>query len=305
MKTKYNPTLLAAGAESGDQTQNYSIRGRWFAVGLGGFLLTSIFALSTPSMEAQCEQWDVSGKWKIRQGSFTLPVVLTQKGKTVTGSALHRDATTIPESSEQGFGERGDLEGSVNGTVEGDKFDVQINWARGGVGIYRGTIGKNGVIQGMTYDKNKPSSSATWRSSKVMKCAEEDAAEPTNPTPVRPPPLKSTGHMPTNPTPSRPPPLKSTGHMPKIQSPTISANPIAVTFPEGQSQGTTTLTWDGGPDHPDAQVWMKQGIEGEETLVAEQGKGTRRVTVERGKNYQFILKDSGQQLAKAVVISRH
>lgn len=39
-------------------------------------------------------------------------------------------------------------------------------------------------------------------------------------------------------------------------------------------------------------------------MVADQAKGTRRLTVERGKNYQFLLIDAGQQLAKAVVISR-
>jgi hypothetical protein len=49
---------------------------------------------------------------------------------------------------------------------------------------------------------------------------------------------------------------------------------------------------------------MKEGSEGVETKVVEQGKGTRRVTVERGKTYQFILTDAGEQLARVVVLTK-
>jgi hypothetical protein len=86
--------------------------------------------------------------------------------------------------------------------------------------------------------------------------------------------------------------------------PRISASPAVVAIPAGQSQGTVTLTWDGGPDHPYAEVWMKDSSQGDEKFLVEQGKGTRSVTVERGKNYQFILTDAGQQLARAAVISK-
>jgi hypothetical protein len=184
--------------------------------------------------------------------------------------------------------------------MEGNKFDMTVYWEGGSVGVYRGTVDAGGGMKGTTYDKRDPGRArATWYSSKSFLCARTDAA---NPAPSRPPPLKSTGKMPA-PTPSRPPPLKSTGKMPKPQSPTISANPIAVTIPEGQSRGRTTLTWDAGPDHPDAEVWMKD-MQGEERLVVRQGKGTRSVTVERGKNYQVILTDAGQQLARAAVLTK-
>ena len=43
---------------------------------------------------------------------------------------------------------------------------------------------------------------------------------------------------------------------------------------------------------------------GKEIRVADQGKGTRTVTVDRGKNYQFLLMETAEQLAKAVVISK-
>lgn len=60
---------------------------------------------------------------------------------------------------------------------------------------------------------------------------------------------------------------------------------------------------DGGPDHPYAEVWIREGRQ-DETFVVEQGKGTRRVTVDRGKTYLFILTDSGKQLAAVVVVSK-
>ncbi len=306
MKTKYHSTLLTAGAEGGEQTQNKSIRRNWNALALGGLLFTSIVAPSVRTVEAQCQQWDVSGKWKIRQGSFTLPVILSQNGKTVSGTAAHKGAL-IQESSGplgvEGFGVEENLAGTVNGTVEGDKLEVQINWAGGGAGVYRGTIGKNGVIRGMTYDKKKPSSTATWQSSKVMKCADEEVVQPTNPPPAPVHEFKSTGKKPT------PPPVpvheyKSTGKVKtSAAAPTIKANPVVVTIPAGQSHGRTTLTWDGGPDHPDAEVWLKD-TKGEERLVVRQGTGTRSVTVEAGKNYQVILKDAGEQLARAAVLTK-
>ena len=81
--------------------------------------------------------------------------------------------------------------------------------------------------------------------------------------------------------------------------PFITANPADVISPR-RSQGTTTLTWNGGPDHPYAEVWVK--VDGaDETFIVEQGKGTREVTVELGKTYLFILTDAGQRLATVTV----
>jgi len=197
---------------------------------------------------------------------------------------------------------------------------VEITWAgggtggwektSGGAGVYRGTVNRLGVLHGTTYDKNNPSNTASWTSDKGggMACADVAAVPPSEPTPKI---LKGTGRKPTNPTPKS---LGATGGKPTsttpqtpssaAASPTITAQPRVVTIPDGESRGTVTLTWDGGPDHPYAEVWVKEGSQGIETKVVEQGKGTRRVTVERGKNYQFILTDAGQQLAKAVVITK-
>ena len=73
-------------------------------------------------------------------------------------------------------------------------------------------------------------------------------------------------------------------------------------IPTGQT-GQTVLTWDGGKDHPYAEVWVKVD-DGDETFVVEQGKGSRQVTVEPGRTYLYILSDAGKRLAAVTVKSR-
>ena len=73
-----------------------------------------------------------------------------------------------------------------------------------------------------------------------------------------------------------------------------------VVIAAGQTQGTTTLRWDGGNDHPYAEVWVKVG-DADEAFIVEQGQGTRQVTIERGKTYLFILTDANQRLATVTV----
>ncbi len=89
------------------------------------------------------------------------------------------------------------------------------------------------------------------------------------------------------------PPTSETAPAPTRKVPWIVAKP-------GQTPGTKTLTWDGGPDHPYAEVWVKVDDQ-DEKFVVEKGKGTREVTVEPGNTYLYILTDSGKQLATVSV----
>jgi len=82
-------------------------------------------------------------------------------------------------------------------------------------------------------------------------------------------------------------------------APMITASQV---IPTGQT-GQTVLTWDGGKDHPYAEVWVKVD-DGDETFVVEQGKGSRQVTVEPGRTYLYILSDAGKRLAAVTVKSR-
>ena len=75
-----------------------------------------------------------------------------------------------------------------------------------------------------------------------------------------------------------------------------------VVFPYvGAPSGFAVLTWDGGPDHPYAEVWVKVNG-GDETKIVEQGKGGRQVIGELGKTYLYILTDDGKTLATVGVV---
>ncbi len=303
MKTKNNSPLSATEAQSGDHSQNNASRCQWPALTLGGFLFAFVFALSALSVKAECQQWNVGHKWRFRQGSkvvnektvtTTVDMNLQQEGTVLTGTANLQD--TYPADGHVYVLWK--VSGTVDGTVEGDQFAVKIEWNNGTTGVYEGTIGPSGKIEGKGWEIRSPRTKARWYSETRMGCADSTAVQPTAPAP------QTSGTVPTPAPVVRP--VKSTGR-PKTSTavPNIKANPVAVTIPAGQSHGRTTLTWDCGPDHPDAEVWMKESVGGDkEVLVVQQGKGTRSVTVELGKYYHFILKDAGQELAKAVVLTR-
>ena len=84
------------------------------------------------------------------------------------------------------------------------------------------------------------------------------------------------------------------------QTPYIYALHNPVVIPPGQTRGTVTLVWDGGKDHPYAEVWVRVD-QNDETFIVEQGKGTRNAQVELGKSYEFKLSDSNVLLASVHV----
>lgn len=65
--------------------------------------------------------------------------------------------------------------------------------------------------------------------------------------------------------------------------------------------GLAPLQWDAGPDHPNAEVWVKIGDSRERTIFAKQPKGGQQVQVARGLMYTYVLMDGRNVLATAVV----
>jgi len=87
-------------------------------------------------------------------------------------------------------------------------------------------------------------------------------------------------------------------------APFIIADNNPVVIPARRSSGTVTLEWDGGKDHPYAEVWVRVD-ENDETFIVEQGRGTRNVKVEFGKSYEFKLSDANVLLASVRVTATH
>ena len=208
MKTKYHSTLSAVETRSHDGTQNNSIRRKRSAGTLRRFFLASVFVLSISSAKAQCPQgWDVMGKWTLIQGSTRNAMELYQTGTRVYGKASFQGMTERPTKNVLGivtkFGANGTINGSVEGTVTGDNFYIKIAWTNNTTGVYNGKFSPQGQLTGTGYEIRSPSKTVNWFSDKEMKCAAA-AVEPTKPTPARPKPIKSSGHMrtTTSPTPT-------------------------------------------------------------------------------------------------------
>src|SRR4051812_20030267 len=87
MKTKQDRILSAPVIQTGDRTQNNAIHRNWFTAELGALFFSSLIAFSPSSARAQCKQWDVSGRWDIKQSNgFTVHLNLTQHGTRINGS---------------------------------------------------------------------------------------------------------------------------------------------------------------------------------------------------------------------------
>ncbi len=85
--------------------------------------------------------------------------------------------------------------------------------------------------------------------------------------------------------------------------PTLKANPNPVIVPAGQTQGTTTLTWN--TEGAEGYVWVSVDG-GEESQLNEAGiaEGTLGATVEVGKSYAFKLYTADkEQLLASVTVS--
>jgi hypothetical protein len=67
--------------------------------------------------------------------------------------------------------------------------------------------------------------------------------------------------------------------------------------------GFVVLTWDAGPDHPNAEVWFKVNNSGQ-ALFIKQPKGGQQLPVERGRYYEYILTDGGKTLNTAVFVEQ-
>lgn len=83
--------------------------------------------------------------------------------------------------------------------------------------------------------------------------------------------------------------------------PTITADPNPVEIKPPAAQGSTTLTWNAGQEHPYAEVWVKvddaEPIRLFEMDGQTNGRGTLKTPVQFRKLHHYILTDNGEDLA--------
>jgi hypothetical protein len=263
---------------------------RRFGAGLGGLLFAAICVLLPSPAEAQCREWYIGFPWSLQQGDLEVHMSLRQEGKILKGIARYPFRVKVQDNNlDKDSWRTGIRKGVVAGTIDGDNITLDMEWDDGSGGIYKGVLGPTGIIRGtVIVDKNNPSKTWPWVSRQPMPCA--DKAE------KKPKPTASAA-------PAQPSPKRLISHKGKgrTDAGAPAGVPKIVVFNKpGQAPGTMTVTWDGGLEHPYAEVWVSVDG-GDETKVVEQAKGTREVTVEPGKTYQYILTDAGQQLATTSV----
>ena len=126
-----------------------------------------------PSLAAAqdaCQSWNVSNEWSAIQSNGTNAHFVLQQDATVLKGTAHYaylsggDAFTGDDAHL--------VDGSVDGTVKGDTFNVTVYWNNGTIGAYTGQIGPQGRIEGSTYDKQHPQTIATWHSDGLAECAD-------------------------------------------------------------------------------------------------------------------------------------
>jgi len=230
-----------------------------------------LLMVSPASVAAQCGGRDVGGSWDILISSLAAPesLKLTTSGTTISGTAELQTALHAFDR------------GKVTGILQGDGVSLSVEWSDNRQTIresFTGTIGQDGKITGKARIWALAGSvEADWTSSKPMRCLFNT--------------VNKLGVKPSTPT---APPASTT------RAPYIIATPNNIPLPFGVTVGQSTIVWDGGKDHPYAEIWVKVDKQ-DERKVIELGKGSLPVTVEAGRTYVYILTDAGTTLATVTV----
>ena len=137
------------------------------AVSLISFFVTSItFSTITPAAAA-CKRWYVGGSWNaVQSNGFSAQIELHQTGNELRGTGRYASGGSGGVFGGLKIGHKG----SIDGAITGNSIMFTIYWDGSSVGVYKGTIGTTGRIDGNTYDKRNPQSRAAWYSSARMKC---------------------------------------------------------------------------------------------------------------------------------------
>lgn len=122
------------------------------ALASGGALCLLVLNSADPA----CSAVDLSGRWVLRQSTgHTVSVNLRQDGARVTGTAILR-----PD------GKRG----AVTGSVDGVEVQLRVAWSPQSLRLYTGTVSPGRQLAGRSWDFDKPTVRAGWRSGVRPRC---------------------------------------------------------------------------------------------------------------------------------------
>lgn len=251
---------------------------------LRGLLIAGLAVLFVCGASAQCAQWNVGGEWtSVQSDGYKVHMTVQQNNGILSGTAWYD--YTVKRGKLLGVVQQGGeyvrVDGTVTGKIVGNEYYAEITWKGRGKGIYHGKVSANlGIIEGNVHDYYDPKAAATWSSDRGMNCI------------ATPPPPQPTASRSAAIAASTPKTYHHTGDS-SFKAPGILASPVV--------SGSTLLRWDGGADHPYAEVWVKIG-NADETKILEKGKGSMPYKIEHGKRYLFILTDAGVTLATVQVV---
>lgn len=241
---------------------------------LGALFSAAIMSLLSLTAHAQCSKiWDGSGEWEMHQGRGGTTVVrlnMKQSGNALDGTAS-----------------RGGTKGKAFGTADGANFSLWIDWVDGSeYTVYRAQVPASGKLAGDMFtgpNKNRD----TWYSDQPLTCGWS--------------PGKSRGNL-TSRLSADAPAQTGKAIASLAKGPTLFASPSVFPYPFSPT-GFVVLTWDGGPDHPNADVWVKYANSRDRILVIKQPKGGFQVNVQRGQMYTYVLMDDRVVLATATFVA--
>jgi hypothetical protein len=130
---------------------------------LAGLVLCFAFSMDVAAQRDDgTPAHNFGGTWSLRQSNgFVVTLVLTQNGRDISGTASYNAGRNgIARGTVSGKAWRTNGSGGWPSNV--DNFQIEIAW-NGAVGVYRGTASwAEGILNGQTYQKDKPSARANW-----------------------------------------------------------------------------------------------------------------------------------------------
>jgi len=128
--------------------------------GIAAILISAGVAVGSaaPASAAPCNQWGFDGRTGFMQDNGWV-MWFDSQGARAQGAANAYSADLT-----------GSMHGTIDGRIDGYAINLTARWDGGALGKYEGSVDANGFASGVTYDAKTPTSHATWRSDRPLRC---------------------------------------------------------------------------------------------------------------------------------------